>query len=152
MNRATMAREMELNFGILPNPKFDESQEEYHNAVHAWATTAVSIPVTSPDAERTGIILEALTAESFYTLRPAYFDISLQSQLLRDEESGEMLELIFATRVYDLAHVFNWGGIFDIFGSLAGSGSADFVSAYERILPRVEAAMQRTLESFAEHE
>ena len=151
MNRVTMARAMDFNFGILPNPKFDETQASYYNAVHAWCTTAVSIPITA-DPERTGIILEALTAESFYTLRPAYFDISLTSQLLRDEESGEMLELIFATRVYDLGHVFNWGGVFDLFGDLALARRTDFVSGYERILPRIEAAMQATIDNFAQHE
>ena len=63
-----------------------------------------------------------------------------------------MLDLIFATRVYDLGHVFNWGGLFDMFGSLALAGNTDFVSGYERFLPRAEADMERTIESFNEHD
>jgi len=147
MNRVTMAREMEGNFGILPNPKFSESQSEYHNAVYAGCTTAVSIPVTS-DPERTGIILEALTGESYYTLRPAYYDVSLKHKLMRDDESGEMLDLIFATRCYDLGQVYNWGGIFDIFANLALKKSTDFVSEYEKIMPRIEKDMQKFLDNF----
>ena len=145
MNRVTLLREMECNFGILPNPKHDESQKEYYNAVHAWCTTAISIPITS-DLERTGMILEALTAESYYTLRPAYYDISLKSKLMRDDESGEMLDLIFNNRCYDLGHVYNWGGIFDMFGTITQQKSTNFVSAYEKLLPRVETAMQKTID------
>jgi len=148
MNRVTMAREMEGNFGILPNPKFDEAQTEYFNAVHAWCTTTVSIPVTA-DGERTGIILETLTGESYYTLRPAYYDVSLKNKLMRDDESGEMLDLIFATRCYDLGHVYNWGGIFDMFGNLAQKKSTDFVSEYEKILPKIERDMQKYLDDIA---
>ena len=147
MNRVTMLRESECNFGILPNPKYDEAQGEYYNAVHAWCTTSVSIPLTS-EPERTGIILEALTAESYYTLRPAYYDISLKSKLTRDDESGEMLDLIFDTRCYDLGHVYNWGGIFDMFGTIAQKKSTAFASEYEKILPKVEVQMQNAIDSF----
>ena len=149
MNRVTLLREMDCNFGILPNPKLNEDQKEYYNAVHAWCTTSISIPITS-DPERTGIILEALTAESYYTLRPAYYDISLKTKFMRDDESAEMLDLIFNTRCYDLGHVYNWGGIFDMFGSITLQGRTDFVSGYERILPRIETDMQRAIDNFME--
>ena len=152
LNRTTMARAMDFSFGILPNPKLNESQTEYHNAVHPFATTAIAVPNSVKDPERTGIILEALTAESYYTLRPAYFDVSLKNKLLRDEESGEMLEMIFATRVYDLAHVFNWGGIFTIFETLGAARSANFVSAYEKVLPAAERDMNKTIDMFMEME
>ena len=149
MDRVTTLRTFDFNFGILPNPKFDESQDEYFNHVHAWCTTAISIPVTS-DPERTGIILEALTAESYYTLRPAYYEVSLMTKFLRDDESGEMLDLIFSTRCYDLGHVYNWGGVFDMFSSLPLQSNQQFVSAYERIMPRIEADMQAAIEMFLE--
>ena len=150
MNRVTMLREAECNFGILPNPKHDEIQKEYYNAVYAGCTTAVSIPMTASDIERTGIVLESLTAESYYTLRPAYYDISLKSKLMRDDESGEMLDLIFATRCYDLGQVYNWGGIFDMFANETAKKSTDFVSAYEKIVPKVEKDMQKAIDNFAD--
>ena len=151
MDRVTTLRDFDCNFGILPNPKFDESQSEYYNQVHPWCTTAISIPMSAPNPERTGIILEALTAESYYTLRPAYYDKSLKTKFMRDDESGEMLDLIFATRCYDLGAVFNWGGIFDMFSKLPTlKNNTDFVSAYEKIMPKVETAMQKAIDSFNE--
>ena len=151
MDRVTTLRTFDFNFGILPNPKFNESQTNYYNHVHAWCTTAVSIPVTA-EPERTGMVLEALTAESYYTLRPAYYEVSLKTKFMRDDESGEMLDLIFDTRCYDLGHVYNWGGVFDMFTSLPFSKSPEFVSAYEKILPKIESDMQKAIDQFLEND
>ena len=147
MDRVTTLRNFDCNFGILPNPKFDESQTDYYNHVHAWCTTSISIPITS-DPERTGIILEALTAESYYTLRPAYYDVSLKTKFMRDDESGEMLDLIFNSRCYDLGHVYNWGGVFDMFSNMPLQKKTDFVSEYEKILPKIESGMQKAIDNF----
>ncbi|MCL1858515.1 MAG: hypothetical protein FWF92_04705 [Oscillospiraceae bacterium] len=151
MDRVTTLRTFDFNFGILPNPKFDENQTDYYNHVHAWCTTAISIPVTS-DPERTGMILEALTAESYYTLRPAYYDVSLKTKFMRDDESGEMLDLIFKTRCYDLGHVYNWGGLFDMFCNLPQQKNNDFVSGFEKIMPKIERDMEKAIENFLENE
>jgi len=151
MDRVTTLRTFDFNFGILPNPKFDESQKDYYNHVHAWCTTSVSIPITA-EPERTGMVLEALTAESYYTLRPAYYEVSLKTKFMRDDESGEMLDLIFNTRCYDLGHVYNWGGVFDMFMTLPVSKNPEFVSAYEKILPKIESDMQKAIDQFLEHE
>ena len=150
MDRVTTLRTFDFNFGILPNPKFNESQTEYFNHVHAWCTTAISVPATSPEPERTGMILEALTGESYYTLRPAYYDVSLKTKFMRDDESGEMLDLIFNTRCYDLGHVYNWGGVFDMFCKLPLAKNQEFVSAYEKILPKIESDMQKAIDNFLE--
>lgn len=150
MDRVTTLRTFDFNFGILPNPKFDENQQDYYNHVHAWCTTAVSVPVSSEDPERTGMILEALTGESYYTLRPAYYDVSLKTKFMRDDESGEMLDLIFNTRCYDLGHVYNWGGVFDLFFNLPRGKNQEFVSGYERILPKIESDMQKAIDNFLE--
>ena len=148
MDRVTTLRTFDFNFGILPNPKFDETQTEYYNHVHAWCTTAISVPITTLDQERTGMILEALTAESYYTLRPAYYDLSLKTKFMRDDESGEMLDLIFNTRCYDLGHVYNWGGVFDMFSGMPGRKDTNLVSAYEKILPKMESDMQKAIDNF----
>lgn len=147
MDRVTTLRTFDFNFGILPNPKLDETQQEYYNHVHAWCTTAVSIPITA-DPERTGMILEALTAESYYTLRPAYYELSLKTKFMRDNESGEMLDLIFSTRCYDLGHVYNWGGVFDMFYNMPLQRNFNLVSEYEKILPKIERDMQKAIDNF----
>jgi hypothetical protein len=140
-------RNMETNFGIIPMPKFDAAQQSFYHYVHPIAS-AVSIPVTNTDITRTGIILEALAAESHYTVRSAYYDISIEGKFLRDEESIEMLDIILATRVFDLAKAFNWNNLGGILEDMYRPRNRDFVSRFEGQRERFESAIGRTVEYF----
>ena len=51
------------------------------------------------------MILEALASGSSQYVFPAYYDKVLKYSILRDKESIEMLEIIRAHRVFDLADV-----------------------------------------------
>ena len=142
-------RNMETNFGIIPMPKFEETQKEYAHYVHPIAS-ALSVPVTNRNFERTGIILEALAAESYYTVRPAYYEISINGKFLRDEESIEMLDIILETRVFDLAKCFGWGGLSMVLEDMYRPKKRDFVSTYEKKKNSYEKAITKTIESFAD--
>jgi hypothetical protein len=141
-------RNMETNFGIIPMPKFEETQKDYGHYVHPTAS-ALSIPASSnQNLERTGIILEALAAESYYTVRPAYYEISINGKFLRDEESIEMLDIILGSRVYELAMAFGWGGLGSVLEEMYRPKKRDFVSTYEKKFNSYEKAIQKTIESF----
>ena len=100
--------------------------------------------------ERTGIIIEALSAESMYLLTPAYYEISLKTKYARDDESQEMLDIIFASTVYDLGNIFDWGGVFTLPSNLTESGSTDFASRYAKIEKAAVKAMEKTIEQYME--
>lgn len=151
LNRVTLFRDMEADFGILPTPKFDEAQEEYHNVVSTWGANFFAVPKTTEDMERTGIILEALSAESMYTLTPAYYDVTLKTKAARDEKSSAMLDIIFASRVFELGNFYGWGGIFDLPGSQSAAGKTDIVSAVEGKMKTVNAAMEKTINAVLEN-
>ncbi len=151
LNRVTLFREMEADFGILPTPKFDESQEKYYNVVSTWGANFFAVPKTTEDMERTGIILEALSAESMYTLTPAYYDVTLKTKAARDEESSAMLDIIFASRVFELGNFYGWGGVFDIPGTQSAAGKTDIVSALEGVTKATTAAMEKTINAVLEN-
>ena len=151
MNRVTLFREMEADFGILPAPKYDEAQDSYYNVISCGNATFVSIPKSVQDLERTGIITEALCAESLYTLTPAYYDITLKTKAARDEESSAMLDIIFANRVFELGNFWGWGGIFDVPGAQSYAGKSDIVSAVEKKVSTAEKAMQKTIDAVLEN-
>jgi len=140
-------RSMETNFGIIPMPKFEETQKEYAHYVHPIAS-ALSVPATNQNIERTGIILEALAGESYYTVRPAYYEISINGKFLRDEESIEMLDIILDTRVFDLAKCFGWGGLGMVLEDMYRPKKRDFISTYEKKKTAYEKAIGKTLDSF----
>ncbi|MCL2159429.1 MAG: hypothetical protein FWH48_08480, partial [Oscillospiraceae bacterium] len=140
-------RNMETNFGIIPMPKYEETQKDYAHYVHPTAS-ALSIPTTNQNLERTGIILEALAAESYYTVRPAYYEISINGKFLRDEESIDMLDIILDTRVYELAGMYGWGGLGSVLEEMYRPKKRDFVSTYEKKKDSYTKAIDKTLESF----
>ncbi len=143
LNRASLFRDMETDFGILPLPKYDENQENYSSFVHMYCANTIAIPKTGQDFARTGVIIEALSAESMYTLKPAYYDKTLKYKSSRDVESTEMLDIIFATRIYDLGYMFNWGGVYSSVGSLAGTNGQD-ISGYASKLSKISKVFTKT--------
>ena len=125
-------RNMDADFGIIPIPKYSETQKDYGCTVNQYHGHAVAIPVTVQDIDRTSVILESLTAKSRYTLLPAYYDISMQRKFTRDEESADMLDIIFDSQVYDLGAIYNFGGYsWDIIW-MTMSHNRDIVSLYEK--------------------
>ncbi len=123
-------RSIESDFGILPVPKFSETQENYGHSVSIHTSGIMVVPKSAPDTERTGIILEALAAESRYTLIPAYYDTVLRDKYSRDEESVDMLDIIFSTRVYDLGEFYQFGGFNEAFLRLHPNKKTDVVSMF----------------------
>ena len=120
-------RNMDDDFGIIPYPIFDEN-DEYSTAINGAAPLIV-IPISVSDVNRTGAITEALCAISSREVIPAFYEKSLKSKYARDEESEEMIDIIRASRVYDIGYVA--GGTFQSCGfDLANSTNHDFASYY----------------------
>ena len=147
MNWANILRSMEHDFGILPMPKLNEQQEHY------IATTGrphvMCIPITTSNLERTGIILEALCAESRKSTKSAYYDTMLKSIVIgRDDESGEMLDIIFENKVYEIGRLFWESNIAGPIASAMANGNRDIVSIIERNEVRAATAIEKAVEAF----
>lgn len=106
-----MLRANETDFGVLPVPKYDENQKDYAHMVSIHVTGFMTVPKCVDNPDRTGIILEALAAESRYTLIPAYYDVMLTQKYVRDDDSAEMLDIVFSSRIYDIGDIFGFGGL-----------------------------------------
>jgi len=139
-------RSMESDFGIIPLPKYDEAQETYYTATHPQYVSFMTIPVTNAEPERTGKIMEAMNAYSTEYVVPAVYQTTLVGKVIRDEESEEMLDIIFANRVYDIGYLFNWGGLNGFFAGFASKNSTDFASAYAAIESKVQADINKYME------
>ncbi|MCL2815167.1 MAG: hypothetical protein FWD23_11260 [Oscillospiraceae bacterium] len=147
MNRVTLFRSMEIDFGILPSPKLNEAQENYYNTVTHHSATSFVIPVTlaGEDLARVGAVTDALAAESRYTLIPAYYETQLKTKLTRDDDSSEMMDLIFANRRFDLGLIFGFGDIVGIFGTAMTQNNANIASRLESAEPRAERDIEKLI-------
>jgi hypothetical protein len=96
-------RDADFEYGILPNFKLDENQENY---ITSSGGGPQGIPITCADKNRAALIMEALNAESYKLVIPAYYGTAVKVKYTYDEESAEMLDLIFKNVVYDPSFVF----------------------------------------------
>ncbi|MCL2518430.1 MAG: hypothetical protein FWF15_07710, partial [Oscillospiraceae bacterium] len=115
-------RNMESDFGIIPVPKYDVIQDRYYAPVSiAWETN-YSIPTTNKDVERTGSIIEAMSVFSGNTLRRAIIDVSLKVKFVRDEESAEMLEILFDSKSHSFGLYSRGGSLYGLYCTVATKG------------------------------
>lgn len=117
-------REMEADFGVVPPPKYDETQERHYSII--INPFMQMIPVTSEDPERTIHIMDALNAASHDTVVPAYVNITLTGKVARDADTVRMLHLVFDELAYYLA--FGNVKVRDIVNGGIVAGTEDIVS------------------------
>lgn len=97
-------RAMDDDFGILPLPKFDEKQEDYHTTT-SNEVSMMCVPITAPDIEVSGLILEAMCRESTDTVAKAFYDTALKGKYARDEDSLRMIELTRSVLTFDFGAI-----------------------------------------------
>jgi hypothetical protein len=144
-------RATDTEFGVIPFPKFNETQENYYAYADAHCMNHIIIPSTNQNLEKTGQILEILNAESYYTVRPAYYEKSLQGKFMRDEESSEMLDIILSNKLISLDETYNWG-MFGSMNTALQSRSPDFASSIERAEERTRNNIAKTVDAILELE
>ena len=142
-------RGMEIDFGVIPHPKFDENQDGYYTYSDGHSSM-MCIPKTMPDPDRFGIIIEALAYSSRNLVLPAFYDISLNTKFTRDEESSEMLDIIINNRIFDIGYVYNdnTGSLGFIINELIQRKSITFASEIERKESRALTALEKLIENF----
>ena len=140
-------RGMEEDFGMVPLPKQDDNQQNYITSISPWVSRFLAMPTSVANPEMVGAVIDALSRESTNTVVPAYYDNLLNQKIARDEESVEMLKMIFDSVIYDIGSVFSWAGIWDEQMRFIQSGREDYLGYHERIEGRIQAELERTIEA-----
>ncbi len=120
-----------FDFGIIPYPKLDENQDRYYSMVDG-AHTVQAVPTTARDPESVSIIVEALNAETWKTVIPTYYDISMKDKFTRDPESNAMLDLISESRIFDFGYIYNLTDMAFVIQHQVARKSTSSASTYER--------------------
>ena len=90
--------------------------------------------------------LEALQSEPAKTVIPVYYETGLKTKYSRDEESSQMVDLIFGNRIYDLGNTY-WamllrGGIFE---DMFQKNDRNLASRLERVEPKINAEIDKVI-------
>jgi hypothetical protein len=133
--------DMEDEFGILPMPKWNSDQDRYYHIMDPGAAM-VSIPNTKVDATDIGYMAEYFAYEGRETVSPTFKDKMLKRRYAQDKDSGDMLDIIYANKCFDMGFVADWGGILGVGNSAIDSGKLPKSSSYTRAAGRLPALIK----------
>lgn len=147
IGNASIFRDMDSPYGILPIPKYEET-DSYSSPI--GMTLLMSIPVTCTNTENVGTALNALTRYSYENVLPVYFE-ALCYKSLRDEDSIEMLEMIQASRTCDIGWMYNWtmNFLYSIGTSILKS-SGSYASTFAANESKIQSSIQKTMDEIVQ--
>ena len=131
ISNAQMLADFEHEYGIIPYPKYDSAQEKYITMADG-SHQALSLPITTADPEFVGILTEALCAETYKHVLPAFYDVCLKQRYSSSKEDAEMIDLCVESRMFDFGYVYdNWQGVAFLFQDQIVAQKNDITSYYK---------------------
>jgi hypothetical protein len=140
-------RDMDIDYGIIPYPKYDSAQETYCSRtegayIHIY-------PTTLSQYELAGAVTEAMACASLNEVIPVYYDVVLKSKYTRDENSTAMLDLIYGNRFYDLGDTIFCGDIRDgVFQGKFKSNDTNLQSTLKSLTKIADRAINKYVSAF----
>ena len=143
-------RGMETDFGIIPLPKWNTQQQKYLTQAQSGYST-VSIPIDVTNLEKVGAVTDALFAKSADLVLPAYYDMALKSKFARDNESGEMIDIIREGMCINFGFFYDIGGG-GMFRILLPQNNSNFASYYAANKKAYERNLKKVIQAFETEE
>ncbi|MBR4053562.1 MAG: extracellular solute-binding protein [Clostridia bacterium] len=141
-------REANIRYGILPMPKYDTNQENYATTVDPYSFACISIREGCEDTDFVTFALEAMAYLGETMVTPEYYERTLKNKRFPDDDdSPEILEIIFSNRLVDISVAFNWDDCIQYYNNIMWAGG-DVVSYVEKVRNRFEIAMNETVAFF----
>ena len=99
--------------------------------------------------DETGAVIEALAYYGKKEITPAYYEVNLKGKYFRDEESAEMLDLIFETRFFDVGMYYQLGGYNERVITMMQQNDTDFASMYAKNEKMANKILQKINDAYA---
>ena len=135
----------------LGYPKWDEQQDTYRTHIND-RYSVFALPRTlyeDSHVEFASVIIEALNAESYKYVYPAYYDIALKGKYTEDATDAKMVDLIMAGAYLDPAYMLisATNGIAYTLRECIFFQNSDFASMYQT----KSVGIEDNLESYIEY-
>ena len=138
----------EFEYGILPCPLY-RAGEDYHSLIffnnwaHLWA---IPNKVGNLEyAERMLQIMAVYSSLSDSTMH-AYYNRTIYLNAAPDNGSRQVMNIIRQSLVYDIALMYDWGGLETMLNQLGTASSNPYANAANGVEGRVNPMIQTTLE------
>ncbi len=142
----------DIKFGILPMPKYDEAQEQYHD-IPGFVYTMWSVSRNTKNSDAVGAVLECMASESYREVTPALYDVLLRSRSSHSVEDYDMWETIRKSVAIEGGRCFDQqfeNKTWSLFRSCIATSSSDWMSKYENydeMLRQNAGALNRIIQS-----
>lgn len=146
-----LLRDSTMDFGIIPYPMFNEEQGEYGGYLAATYSVMYCVESFVEDEEITGAITEMLAYLSREIVTPAYYEQTLKGRDVRDDESKACLDIIFASRTFDLGIYYTIGDFTGKLTNMMKASKNDFVNIYQAGKRAAEVKIKTINTQFAEN-
>ena len=148
LNNGETLRDMQDDYGVLPMPKFDAEQDDYHTTFINAASLVVVLS-TCTNTEKVGATLELMAAESYKQVTPAYFEICLHGKYSDAPEDEEMYDRIIKGFVYSFGFCYSTKSL-EAIGSLFRDLDADLAQKYEQNKIKYETSLETLIDKLDE--
>ena len=138
---------MDIDIGILPIPKYNETQEKYHSLTTMGCVSVLPGSMAEDRFNNVGLLIEALSRDSYQSLHPIYKETTLKTKYSKDEDSEQMLDIVFDSITFDLGASVFPNETFLAYMDYFLNRNDSFVSATERLEPRVNVAINKLIQA-----
>ena len=127
-------RQMTDEYGVVPIPKYSESQTTYHSQMHdAFQIVCLPTTVQGERQDMVSAVLEAMASTSYKLVRPVYYETTLRTKLAQDPQSSAMMDMIINNIRIDPGFVYShvMGSFHQEFQKLVAGKNNDTASRFK---------------------
>jgi hypothetical protein len=139
------------NWGIIPLPKYNSKQQEYHTMLGGGCNALVAPKLGGGETklEKLGVIVTELTYRSNKDVRVKLYDKALKGKYADDVTEATMVDLIYDQRVVDFGYIYMGfdGPSFELQRMLEGNDAA-VESSWNTRLPIYESKLEEVYAAF----
>lgn len=118
-----------LDYGVLPVPKYDEKQENYVSCL-AFPCTLYAAAYSLDDPAMVGAVLEAMGSEGYRQITPALFETTMKLKYSSDDQASRVYDIIRESVTFDLGRIFHasLNNVSAIFRNACSQNTGSFAS------------------------
>ncbi len=91
----SVMRNMQEAYGVVPMPKYDETQDDHYTLLHdQFTVVAVPTTVVGERLAQMSAVLEAMSSASYNLVKPVYYEETLRTKIAQDPTASEMMDII----------------------------------------------------------
>ena len=138
----------EFEYGVLPCPLYEEGSD-YHsvaffnNWAHLWAIP--SMAANAENAERMMQIMAVYSSLEDSTMH-AYYDRTVYLNAAPDNGSRQVMDIIRQSIVYDIALLYDWGGLERMLEQISDASTNPYGPAVSGIESTIQPKIEETID------